>query len=511
MKKVLLIVLFFIPIIIYSQDFQYSYDKPCAKNNYTFEALNIINADSIVWSWEDGTPNSKLTNPPWQIIHRYTAPRFYNVSMKVYLNGNLTNITKIVEVYDVPNLNIEYPTPGVVCAGDDSIKVVITSNIIEYSDLEMTINWGDGITISGDYNTLNDTLRYTYKNTSCGNSISINNTVINDKYLIIVTAENICTSQNLPEMFFRAIDIKSKPNISLAIEDVVYDTILNTFYLCEPQTVKIKNPSYDEDNCLEVSSVEWFVFNNSNQIVDQCSTCDQDFDAAFPSYDNYRIELVQSNICGFDTVKSNILVKTPPQTFFLIPELIVCYPSKVDFQNLSSNSIVSCTWDFLGDSSEVAKVLGVRDTSYIYTEEGEYRVKLQTFDNYCFGYYDTLLILDHRCVDIYVPNAFLPNSINDDLKVFKPKAQNLLDYVIDIYNSNGEHLWHSVELNDGKPADGWNGTYRGTDCPAGTYIWQISATIDQGEFGSKIWDGQVYNYSSINEKRSKSGTFVLIR
>jgi len=510
MKTVLLFILFFAPILIYSQDFQYTNEKPCAKFNYTFEAINITNADSIVWEWADGLPNTKITIPPWQVVHRYTGPRFYNVSMKVYYNGLLTNVTKVVEVYDVPNLNIEYPTPGTVCAGEDSIKVVITSNIIEYSDLEMTINWGDGVSILGDYNTLNDTLKYTYKKTSCGETINISGTEIQDKYLIMVTASNICTN-TISEMFFRAIDIKSKPNISIEIEDVIYDTTLNTFYLCEPQTIKLKNPSYDENNCLEISSVEWFVYNNSNTIVDYCSNCDEDFTANFPTYDNFRVELIQSNICGFDTVRSNILVKTPPETFFLIPELIVCYPSKVDFQNLSSNSIISCTWDFLGDSSDVAEVLGVRDTSYIYTEEGEYQVKLQTFDNYCYGYYDTLLILDHRCVDIYVPNAFLPNSLNDDLKVFKPKAQNLLEYVIDIYNSNGEHLWHSTELKDGKPAEGWNGTYRGTICPAGTYIWQISAKIDQGEFGSKIWDGQVYNPSSNNEKRSKSGTFVLIR
>lgn len=506
MGKTYFFLVILLPISAFSQDFVFSNNKPCAKTNYTFTATGISSADSLVWTWNDGSTSTILSSP-WEIIHRFTSSGIYDVQLQIFSGGIVTStINKDVTVYDVPNLSIEYDAPGVVCAGQDTTIIVIQPYGMEYTDLTMEIYWGDNTTDYIDYNNLSSPIPHLYSKTSCGNSITVGGTVIKDKYLVILSAQNICT--DIPELFFRQVDIKSEPNIALTIEEAKFDSTLNAYYLCEPQSITLKNPAADSNNCLSVNSTYWNITDDQGNIIDDCDNCFSSFDADFNIYSSYTINLIQDNICGVSSVETNLIVKTPPLSFFSIPELVTCFPSNIDFLNQSENTVIKSIWNFTGKEKDSIVMQGIADTSYIFEEEGEYLINLTTYDGYCYGSYDSTIILDHRCLDIYVPNAFTPNSNNPDLNVFKPMAQNLLSYRIDIYNSYGEHLWSSEELDDGIPAEGWNGTFKGQNCPAGTYIWKINAEISQGNFDPVKWDGQIYNNK---DKRSKTGTFILIR
>ena len=67
----------------------------------------------------------------------------------------------------------------------------------------------------------------------------------------------------------------------------------------------------------------------------------------------------------------------------------------------------------------------------------------------------------------YVPNTFTPNfdGLND---VFKPKATNVYDYSMIIYDRWGNHLFTTTDIEIG-----WNGFYKGVLCQEDVYVYKI--------------------------------------
>ena len=63
-------------------------------------------------------------------------------------------------------------------------------------------------------------------------------------------------------------------------------------------------------------------------------------------------------------------------------------------------------------------------------------------------------------------------------------------------------LWESTRLENGSPAEGWDGVYRGKIVPQGSYVWKINAVFIDGE----VWDGQDFS----NGNRGNSGTVMVI-
>ena len=84
---------------------------------------------------------------------------------------------------------------------------------------------------------------------------------------------------------------------------------------------------------------------------------------------------------------------------------------------------------------------------------------------------------------IFVPNVFSPDGdgVNDDFQVV---GKGLNHITIKIYNRWGQLVFEAPNLNEV-----WNGTYRDTPCPIGTYIYQLK----------------------IDNRMSQSGTITLIR
>ncbi len=129
----------------------------------------------------------------------------------------------------------------------------------------------------------------------------------------------------------------------------------------------------------------------------------------------------------------------------------------------------------------------------------------------------TLAIVDaNGCVDtlemyvpvdffggLYVPNAIIPTDPNSDVRVFQPKGTGLGFYRCLVYDKWGNILWESNKLEEGSPAEYWDGTYLGEMVPQGAYIWKIDAIFANGE----NW-GVMEN---LKGEYHESGTVTVIR
>lgn len=78
---------------------------------------------------------------------------------------------------------------------------------------------------------------------------------------------------------------------------------------------------------------------------------------------------------------------------------------------------------------------------------------------------NTILVPQSRI--IFVPNAFSPDGDNTN-DFFQVMGKSLDGISLEIYNRWGQIVFKAPHLNEL-----WDGTYRGSECPIGTYVYQL--------------------------------------
>lgn len=166
-----------------------------------------------------------------------------------------------------------------------------------------------------------------------------------------------------------------------------------------------------------------------------------------------------------------------------------------DFTNLSS-PIVASHWDFGDDSTS-----NEMNPTHQYGNYGDYLVTLIVTDS--LGCVDTTLI--NIYVDyfggLWVPNAFIPTG-EDGYNTFLPRGTGLISYNMQIYDTWGNLLFETDKLENGQPAEGWNGIHKGALLPQDAYVWHITARFGNG----LIWPGKLFE----NGQRRNVGSVTLI-
>jgi PKD repeat protein len=105
---------------------------------------------------------------------------------------------------------------------------------------------------------------------------------------------------------------------------------------------------------------------------------------------------------------------------------------------------------------------------------------------------------------LQIPNAFAPLSGAGDAAIFKPVGVGLVEYEIAIYSVWGDLIWSSSLLEDGKPAEFWDGTINGQLASLDAFVWKVHKAIFVDGSG---WKGMSYR----GEKPQRTGTLTLIR
>jgi len=83
--------------------------------------------------------------------------------------------------------------------------------------------------------------------------------------------------------------------------------------------------------------------------------------------------------------------------------------------------------------------------------------------------YDTINVVIYEGPEIYMPTAFTPNNdgLNDVLTPF-PVGLQRFDYFA-VYNRYGQSIFYTSQ-----PHKGWDGRFKGSIQPAGSYVWMVS-------------------------------------
>jgi hypothetical protein len=213
---------------------------------------------------------------------------------------------------------------------------------------------------------------------------------------------------------------------------------------------------------------------------------------------NYLVRLLVEDYNGCnDTVDSTVTVNPSPFGAFTVTDNLDGKPGRIQLNNESIGAD-SYNWDFGNGQSSTEE-----NPIITYTEDGTYIIQLIT-DNKFHCKDTTYYKYEMLFKGLFIPNAMVPSSPYDGVRLFKPVGVNLKLYHIQVYDGWGHLLWESDKLDSqGRPLDGWDGTFKGAPMPQGTYMWKVDAVFnDNTEWtGSDIGKG----------KFGTSGTVTLIR
>lgn len=171
------------------------------------------------------------------------------------------------------------------------------------------------------------------------------------------------------------------------------------------------------------------------------------------------------NGCSETAQSTVVVIPLTNATINATPNPVTTFPATVTFStdpgNVSQNWYLNTTYlsnqqTFTYDMPQVA---------------GEYLIILETQNILGCVSLDSIIIVVLDEIAIYVPNSFTPD--NDKLnQYFLPVLNGGIDnnsgYEFQIFNRWGEVVFRTNDV-----SVGWDGTYRGLECPDGTYTWAI--------------------------------------
>ena len=218
----------------------------------------------------------------------------------------------------------------------------------------------------------------------------------------------------------------------------------------------------------------------------------------------YTVSLTATNTlsCTYTaTMNEYIHIVPPPIALFNVsPSTVISIPDYTfRFEDESTGSPSVWLWNF-GDGVTSA----LKNPTHTYLDTGTYVVTLRAANQQgCF----TTTFKNVTIVGVpgylYVPNAFMPGSKTPELRTFIAKGSGIKTWRMSIFNKWGQDLWQTTLLNDGRPVEGWDGTFQSVPVPQGVYYWKIDVEFINGS----AWKGMTYNSSA----PKKTGVIHLLR
>lgn len=236
---------------------------------------------------------------------------------------------------------------------------------------------------------------------------------------------------------------------------------------CEPLPVTFTNTFPSN---LIGSDCLWQLPSGGTILNQNCDSMNAVFDVA-GCYD-ISLSFQTINGCPFDTTYTNGVCVNPnpiPGMTF-VPDPPSVYDYEVTLQDASIGA-VTYLWVIGGTDSIAAENTTLPTTQFPIDSAIQVCLYVTSIDGCPAEICDTIRIEDK--LDIYVPNAFIPDGDGRN-DIFMPYLNNINPdiYEFMIFNRWGEMVFQSENL-----GEGWDGTYKGNKAPDGVYVWKIRYAI----------------------------------
>lgn len=256
-------------------------------------------------------------------------------------------------------------------------------------------------------------------------------------------------------------------NYSLTVSDANGCTVDTTFVLVTPPPFLIQTVNTTSETCPELCDGTITVQADGGQLF----TLNGGAPQLFPVFTglcpgNYSIVALDANGCTADgsaiiapgaSIQAGF-IPTPPRTSVFSPRFI--------FTNTSTGA-TSNSWDFGGYGTSTESSPGFQ-----FPELADSINVCLTVTNSigCTDTYCGLVIIDPS-TSVFVPNTFTPDGdgINDEFFVVGDLA-NGRNFRLTIHNRWGEEVFTTNDM-----LQSWDGSYSGTPCQDGVYIWTVES------------------------------------
>ena len=370
------------------------------------------------WNWVFGNGNTSIMQSPSTTFPAYGN---YTIKLTVSSDKNCKSDTAMKTIAIEPKPIADFSAPNG-CAGK-------TLTILDKS----TISFGSVGTYSWDFgngsNSNQESPGLTY--TSSGNF------TIKE----VVVSKNGCTSDTA----YQTVNIESIPKVDFSFGST-----------CAGKPISFTNISSNEND----STINWiwdFGTNDRSALFEPAYT--------YKKFGNYHISLEAStqNGCKASTSKTISIKKI---------DVFAGYDTIVSI-NQPLQLFASGAKDYTWSSSQHLDNPSSDHPIATLPQSQTYFLSGVTAEG-CIGY-DTINIKVYKGPEIYVPNAFTPNSdgTNDVFRPILPGIKELLYF--SVYNRWGQLIFSTKEI--GK---GWDGKLKGIDQPGGGFVWMLKVITFQG-------------------------------
>ena len=425
-------------------------DNVCLGQVVSFIDSSSISTENITgWSWTFGDGNtSDQQNPE----HLYDTDQSFVYSLvATSAEGCTDNTSGVVTVHPVPESNFQMTSTS-------SCVSPVSVNLFNQSSGANQFEWNHD----------NGTVETTFNSSALFDTIG--------QYIIQLLVTNQFGCQDSSTQLFE-----------------VFPTVTADFETsnptgCEPWTVDFTD--------LSVNGIDYgWDFNYGD------GSGETDPTQVFEEAGSYSVTLIVEGLggCADTATYANLITVWPNPTasfeYDNVPEPIT--NGTIAFWNTSTPHVADW-WDFGDGDTDDSE-----NTTHNYSFFGNKLVTLAIVDaNGCVDTLQRYISVDFFG-GLFVPNAIIPIDQNPEVRVFQPKGTGLGNYHCMIFDKWGNLLWESTKLEEGSPAEAWDGTYLGEEVPQGAYVWKIDAIFANGE----IWDGMIDKKGNYHS----AGTVTVIR
>lgn len=504
-------------------DFNFS-NPVCANLNINFTDASAPNAGSLnKWDWtfgDGGTANQQ--NPS----HTYAAAGPYNVTLKVETNKGCTStvVSKQVVINPLPAADFALPD---VCSNDPFAEFTDLSTIADGSEAQFTYLWNfddpnstpanpntstlkngrHRFTVAGVYNVK---LRVTSKDgcfTEITKPFTVNGSLPQAGFTVNNTAD-LCSNKSISITDASSVDVGRLIRVEIYwdyLNDPTQKTVVNnpaagaTYSFKYPEfgtpltkTYQIRYVVYSGETCLNqftqnvvIKASPGIVFSPMDGVCEEVDAFQ--FTAAFESFslagagtfsgpgiNSAGIFDPGTAKPGLHTIRytfnaSNGCTAFAEQTIRVYPTpLVDAGPDRVVLEGgfvtlatrITGNGLTYLWTPATGLDNPTSPTPKVSPP-----DDQLYTIEVTSAD----GCYATDQVMVKLLKQIKVPNAFSPNNdgVNDKWQILYLESYPGCE--VEVFNRYGQPVYRSIGY-----TTPWDGTYKGSPLPVGTYYWIIN-------------------------------------